>query len=516
MGEFLRMQNITKIYGNGILANDKVNLSINHGEIHAIAGENGAGKSTIMKILYGIERADYGEIYIDGRKVDIKSPIDAMSYGIGMVHQHFMLVDSLKIYENIYLGAEKSRKGVLDKEQMIKQTTELAQKYNMNVDPNALCADLPVGVKQKVEILKVLARGAKVIILDEPTAVLTPLETEEFFNQLQKLKEDDCTICIITHKLKEIKQICDRVTIMQKGKNKGVFDVKDISEEEISRLMVGKDVELKVKKEKCQPKETVLKIENLTVMDSEGKKVVNNVSFNVRKNEIVCLAGVEGNGQRETIKSITGLNKEYVGNIYIENENIKKFNIRTIREKGLSFIPEDRMIYGVSAQSSIYDNMIAYKTTQKKNTKLGFIKSGNLKKTVEKLIKDYKIKCDNQSQQINMLSGGNIQKVVVAREIEINPKILIADQPTRGVDVGAIELIHKRLVDLRDENKAILLVSADLTEVFNLADKILVFNNGQITGGFNDTQSLTEEKIGEYMLGLKKMSAQELEKVIND
>lgn len=510
------MENITKIYGNGILANDKVDFSINYGEIHAIAGENGAGKSTIMKVLYGLEKADSGEIYIGDKKIEIKSPIDAMKNGIGMVNQHFMLVDSLSIYENIYLGAEKTRKITLDKVQMINHTKELALKYNMKVNPLDKCGDLPVGVKQKVEILKVLARGAKMIILDEPTAVLTPLETDEFFKQLLKLKEDNCAICIITHKLKEIKQICDRVTIMQKGKDKGVYNVKDITEKEISKLMVGKDVELKVKKQKSRPKEVVLKIENLTVRNEEGKVLVDNVNFKVRKGEIVCLAGVEGNGQRETIRSITGLNKDYEGNIFINDNNINKLNIKEIRENGLAHIPEDRMTYGVNSKASIYDNFISYKTTQKNNTKFGFLKSKKMKTTSEKLIKDFKVKCNGPSQQIDMLSGGNIQKVVAAREIDADPQILIADQPTRGVDVGAIEFIHKKLVELRDDGRAILLVSADLGEVFNLADKIYVFNGGQITGGFNDINNLTDVEIGEYMLGLKKMTKAELEKVSNE
>jgi simple sugar transport system ATP-binding protein len=361
----------------------------------------------------------------------------------------------------------------------------------------------------------VLARGAKIIILDEPTAVLTPIETEEFFNQLKLLKADGCSVCIITHRLKEIKQICDRVTIMQNGESKGVYNVSDVTEEEISRLMVGKNVNLKITKEKAKPQDPVLKVLNLTVTNDEGKKTVNDISFTVRKGEIVCFAGVEGNGQRETVQCITGLSKKYRGQILINGKDINKSNVLKIRQCGLAHIPEDRMTYGANPLAAIFDNLISYKISEKDNTKLGFIKTGKLKKRAVEQIKSYNIKCKDSSQQINMLSGGNMQKVVVAREVDSDPVILIADQPTRGVDVGAIEFIHKKLVELRDQNKAILLISADLSEVFNLADRIFVFYNGEISGCFTDIDNLTDIEIGKYMLGIKKMTKEEISKVNN-
>lgn len=514
----LRMENITKIYNNDVLANENVNLSLNEGEIHAIAGENGAGKSTLMKILYGLEKPNSGDIYLNDEKITLANPNDAVKLGIGMVHQHFMLVDNLTVYENIFLGSELKKGITLDRKKMIEQTDKLAKKYNMQVEPSAICGNLSVGIKQKVEILKVLIKGAKLIILDEPTAVLTPIETDELFEQLKSLKKDNCTIVIITHKLKEIKRICDRVTIMQNGKDKGVYNVADVTEKDISRLMVGNDVNLTIDKSPVNCGEEVLKVTDLTIRKN-GKNVVEKVSFCVKKGEIVCFAGVEGNGQREIIRAITAMDKNYSGKIEICGVDTHKQSIKEIRNLGVSHIPEDRMTVGANVGASIFDNIISFKTTQKQFNKIGFLKRGVLVRNCDELILKFGVKCKNRKQKIGMLSGGNMQKVVIARELDNAPTLLIADQPTRGVDVGAIEFIHKKIVELRDDGKAVLLVSADLTEVFNLADKILTIYEGEITGVFTDIKNLTDVELGEFMLGMKNnynSSGNSLEKLSSE
>ena len=506
MNCIVEMKDITKIYDNGIIANQAVNFSLKEGEIHAIAGENGAGKSTIMKILYGLEKPTSGEIFIRGQKVNITSPIDALRYNIGMVHQHFMLVDNLTIAENIFLGMEITKSLTRNRDRMNELTLEYANKYDIDVDPNELCRNVSVSAKQKVEILKVLVRGAKIIILDEPTAVLTPQEADKFFQQLQLLKKDNYTIVIITHKLNEIKANCDRVTILRQGKNCGIYQVKDISLNDISRLMIGFDINHNKVKKSVKRKRKVLSVNNLEIVNNRGKKVVDNISFDTFEGEILCFAGVEGNGQNETIQCLAGLNQNYRGEIIINNQNIKKMSIANIRSLGVAYISEDRMMQGVNQEDSILDNLISYKLNQKEYVKAGFINYRKLKSEAIDLLRKYGVKYDNLKQPIKMLSGGNIQKIVIARELENEPLVVLANQPTRGVDVGAIELIHQKLINLRDKQKSIILISADLNEVFNLADRIIVFYNGQITAKIADVKNLTEEELGLYMLGLKKQN----------
>lgn len=503
MVDFLELKGITKIYDNGVIANNKVDFSLKRGEIHAIAGENGAGKSTIMKILYGLERMDEGEIYFDGQPISIKSVQDAVDYGIGMVHQHFMLVNELPVYENVFLGIEKTKHGILKEKEMSEEVCRLGEKYDMPIDPLALCGTLPVGAAQKVEILKVLARGAKILILDEPTAVLTPQETKQLFNQLILLKNDQCSIIIITHKLKEIKEICDRVTIMRAGKSCGVYDVCNISEAEISRLMVGNDVNLSIEKQPAKPGNVVLEVKQLSISKGNGKTAAQNINFSIREGEILCLAGVEGNGQQETIQAITGLQKLKSGEITLLGKQINKSSVKEIRDLGLAHIPEDRMRTGTNKEASIFDNIISVSAT--KEHKLGFLPIKKWKAWAKKLILDYYVKADGIMTQIGQLSGGNIQKIVVAREIETNPKLLICNQPTRGIDVGAIEFIHRKILSMREEGVAVLLLSADLSEVFDLSDRIIVFHNGEITAHITDVQNTSEEQLGKYMLGIEKM-----------
>ena len=506
----LEMRGITKVYPNGIVANYKVDFNIEEGEIHALCGENGAGKSTLMKILFGMENPEEGGIYLRNEKLELTSSKKAIESGIGMVHQHFMLVPSLSVAENIVLGTEPKKSFLFNKEEAIKITEDLAKQYNLEVDPRALVKDISVGLKQKVEILKALLRGAKILILDEPTAVLTPQETDELFRELKTLKEKGHTIIFISHKLKEIKDICDRITVMRNGKSMGVHNVSEVTEEDISRLMVGRDVILTVEKDKAQPKEIALVANDLKHVNQFGKIVVNHVSFAVKEGEILGIAGVEGNGQREIIDALTGLEKIDHGEIFIKDQKINDLSIREIRELGAAHIPEDRMTLGVAEKMDIENNLISniyYKLVQKNGISLDM---KEIKRRALEQVKNYNVKCNSPGQIVKMLSGGNIQKVVVAREFSDNPKIIIADQPTRGIDVGATELIRKRLVELRDENVAIILASADLNEVMELSDRLIVMYDGEISGYFDDVENLTEEELGLYMLGLKKQTPQEV------
>jgi ABC-type uncharacterized transport system ATPase subunit len=497
----IRMQGIRKVYDNGIVANDNAFIEVNEGEIHALAGENGAGKSTLMKILFGLEQPTSGEIFLNDKEVKITSPFIANSLGIGMVHQNFKLINELTVAENIILGNEITHFGLIDKKATLEFVNKIAKEFGMEIDANEKVANLSIVQKQKVEILKVLARKAKIIILDEPTAVLTPQETQEFFTQLKLLREKGHTIVIITHKLNEIKQICDRITIMRSGKFVGMYQVKDITEEEISRLMVGRDVVRKVDKKQITPQDLVLKVQNVSKAAGE-KKILDDVSFAVRGCEIVCICGVEGNGQRELVQIITGFERDYHGKIELNGIDIRSKSIRKLRELGENHIPEDRVGFGVDSLTSISENLIS--TSLNDVSRYGFIHQKRTLRLAEECIQKYQIKCKNPSQNVGMLSGGNMQKVVIARETKIPPKLLVADQPTRGVDIGAIEFIHKKLVEMRDAGTAILLISSDLAEVFSLSDRILVFYNGSIVANIHDVGSLTEEELGLYMLGLKR------------
>lgn len=514
--EILTMKNITKVYPNGMVANKDVNFSVKAGEIHALMGENGAGKSTLMKILFGLERSEEGDILLNGQKTNIDSPSTAIKNGIGMVHQHFMLVPSLTVAENMVLGMEPKKNGLIDIEKAIKVTEEISKKYNLIVDPKAKVSDLPVGIKQKVEILKALLRGAEILILDEPTAVLTPQETKELFVELINLKKKGHTIIFISHKLKEIKEICDRITILRAGRSIGVYDVTKVSQEDISRLMVGRDVVLKIQKEKNNPSNVILKVNNINHTDETGKAILSNINFTVRKGEILGIAGVEGNGQRELIELITGLEKYHEGEISIDGQEIKNLSIKEIRSLGASHISEDRMVFGAAGEASIEENIISDRFDSKELNKGGLLSMSKIHSMVKELIKDYRVKCDNQDQPVKMLSGGNIQKVVVAREFSSNPKLIVANQPTRGIDVGATEFIHKKLVELRDEGTGVLLISADLNEAMELSDSLMVMYGGEIVAYFKDSSKVTEEELGKYMLGIKKQSPEEIRGAMNE
>ncbi len=497
----VKMQNITKIYGNGIAANVNARIEVKRGEIHALAGENGAGKSTLMKILFGIEQATSGEIFINGEAVNITSPLVAYKYKIGMVHQHFMLIDNLTVAENIILGIEKTKRGFLDRAGAIEFTKKLSREYDMPINPLDKVGGLSVVQKQKVEILKVLAREAEVIILDEPTAVLTPQETQRFFAQLLLLKDKGYTVIIITHKLKEIKQICDTITVMRNGRYITTAPVADMTEEDISKLMVGRDVIKNIEKAPLSAGEECLTVKGLNKVCG-GKTLLKDINFSCKKGEIVTLAGVEGNGQKEIVNAVTGFDKDYGGTIAIQGKDIKKLSIKSIRQLGEAHIPEDRLVTGVDVASSIEENLISCDLQD--SLKWVFTDGKKIRDFSCGCIDSYEIKCENGLQNVGMLSGGNMQKVVVARETVNNPKLLIANQPTRGVDVGAVECIHKKIISLREQGCAILLISSDLSEVFALSDKILVLCGGEIAARLDNGKELTEEELGLYMLGLKK------------
>jgi len=501
----LQMNNIMKIYHNGVVAVEDVTFELEKGEIHALLGENGAGKSTLMKVLFGIESPEQGEIILNGVKIENKSPQEAIKKGIGMVHQHFMLVPSLTVAENIVLGVEpKKGKLFIDEEKAFKLSREIAETYNFEIDVTDKVEELPVGVKQKVEILKALYRGADILILDEPTAVLTPQETEELFVQLKKLKEKGHTIIFISHKLDEIKEICDRATIMRNGRSKGTYFVKDISTAEMSRLMVGRDVVLTFDKEPAKLKETVLKVRNLCVTGSTGIKRVDDLSFDLKSGEIFGIAGVEGNGQGHLVEVLTGLTKKYKGKITIFDKEAKSHSIRELRDLGMAHIPEDRMTFGCAKNMNIMDNMFTNQYHKPEYSGKILLKNKKIEKRVNDLIKEYLVKCKSYKQSVGMLSGGNIQKVVVAREFSTSPKIIIANQPTRGIDVGAASFIRQRIIEFRDAGCAVILISADLNEVLELSDRLAVIYKGRFSGVFNDVKNVTEVELGKYMLGIKR------------
>lgn len=512
----VQMKGITKVYPNGIAANQGVDFNVRRGEIHALMGENGAGKSTLMKMLFGLEQPTAGEIIVNGEPVRLTSPTVAIAKGIGMVHQHFMLVPSLTVAENIVLGMAPKKGMFIDYKKAVEITEEFSQKYNLHVEPDKRVMDIPVGMKQKVEILKALVRGAKILILDEPTAVLTTQETEELFRELIHLKEQGYTIIFISHKLKEIKQITDRLTIMRGGRSMGVYETAGITEQEISRLMVGRDVVLAVQKDKARPGEPVLQVRDLEYTNEWNKKMLDKVSFSVRRGEILGVAGVEGNGQGELVEMLFNLNRPDAGTAAVNGMNVIGMPQDKIRALGVSLIPEDRMTYGIAGAATIEENLISDRVNEKRFNKGPLFNMRAIHAESDRLIKDFTVLCKSRQQKVQMLSGGNIQKVVVAREFSSGPQLIIADQPTRGIDVGATEFIRKKLVELSRAGAAVLLVSADLNEVMELSDSLIVMYGGKIAAYFEDTSTLTDEIMGEYMLGLKRQSDEEIRRVCHE
>jgi len=500
----IEMLNITKEFP-GIIANDDVTLRLKRGEIHALLGENGAGKSTLMSVLFGLYRPEKGVIKKNGEVVDIKDPNDATALGIGMVHQHFKLIDVFSVLDNIILGAETTKLGFLQKKEAKKQVMELSEKYGLKVDVNAKVEDITVGMQQRVEILKMLYRENEILIFDEPTAVLTPQEIDELMNIMRSFKEEGKSILFITHKLNEIMAVSDRVTVLRKGKCIGTVNTADVTKQELSTMMVGRPVQLEVVKEPAKPKEVVLSVENLTVPSKIHKNnAVKDVSFDVRAGEIVCIAGIDGNGQTELIQGITGLEPVKSGKITLCGENITHSSIKKRNKTGISHIPEDRHKHGLVLKNTLEENLVLQRFDEKRFQKMGFIKFGEVRKYADELIERFDVRSGQGAvTTAASMSGGNQQKAIIAREIDREKPLLIAVQPTRGLDVGAIEYIHSQLVSERDKGAAILLVSLELDEVLSLSDRILVMYEGEIVGEV-DPKNTTPEELGLYMSGAKR------------
>ena len=508
MNKILELKNICKVYPN-VVANNNISFSLNSGEIHAICGENGAGKTTLMRILFGLEQPTSGSIKFKGKNVVINNPEKAISLGIGMVHQHFMLVPSFTVAQNLVLGREPSKRSKIDIEKSIKETDEISKKYNLKVDSRAYVKDISVAMMQKLEILKALYRGAKILILDEPTAVLTPQETDELFTELLTLKNQGHTIIFISHKLKEVKQISDRVSVIRKGTLISTNETKSLSEQNISELMIGKLLKPSILYSTKKFGKKILDVKNLSLIEY-NRNILKNISFNVHEGEILGVAGVEGNGQKELVQILTGNRKISKGKVIFNKKEINNQGIKSLRDNGLSFIPEDRMKDGCAKTSPIWENLTINRFDLKEYQKLyNIMDLSKLYNYSDKLINKYKIKCSSNKDSVASLSGGNIQKIVVARENSLNPTLLIANQPTRGVDVGAAKIIHEQIFELKDNNCATLLFSADLTELLNVCTSLIVIYNGEITAWFKDISNLNEKELGLYMLGIKHRSNNE-------
>ena len=507
MGTILSLKNIVKIYPNGVVANKGINIDIEENTIHAIVGENGAGKSTLMKIIFGEEAAEEGEIFYEGKKVHFKNSLEAIGRGIGMIHQHLMLAPTLTVAENMVLGTEPLKWGFfLDNKKILKMTEKACKEFGFNVPLNKQVKDLPVGTRQRIEILKVLIRNAKLIILDEPTAVLTPQETEVLFKSLRDLQKRGKTIIFISHKLKEVKQIADRVTVIRDGKDIATEDADKLKEHQIAELMVGREINFERMSLPEKIGEPYLSVKNLTYINEENLKKLNNISFEVHRGEIVGIAGVEGNGQTELVEILTGLRPATSGHIHVNNREITGLSPRQIRERKVAHIPEDRMENGVAERASIQENIIVDRYYKEPFSKHFSLSWKYIESYTGRLIKDFNILAQSGKTHITALSGGNIQKVVVARELSFDPELIIADQPTRGIDVGSEEMVHNHLKNARDRGIAVFLVSADLDEVLKISTRILVMYNGEIAAEFKNTKDITQEMLGPYMLGVKNQN----------
>ncbi|MCL4248119.1 MAG: ABC transporter ATP-binding protein [Anaerolineae bacterium] len=507
----LEARDIVKVYPNGVRANENVSLSVEKGEIHAIVGENGAGKSTLMKILYGLEQPTSGDIFLKEKQVEIESPHKAIELGIGMVHQNFMLVDSFTIAENIALGMEPQHGVTIDRQKAIRDVEQLSSTYGLHVEPNQRIETVPVGMRQRVEILKALYRGAEILILDEPTAVLTPRETNDLFAAIRNLITEGKTVIFITHKLREVMEISDRVTVMRDARVVGTVNTRDTSVPELARMMVGREVFMVVDKPPVKHGKSVLEVRGLTYANEAGRKLLDHATFNVYESEILGVAGVEGNGQTELVEVLTGLRDATAGDAFVDGNSILNHGPRRVREAHVTHIPEDRLTNGIAADASIADNLIVDRYYRPPFTKGLLLQPNAISDNSQALIDQFGILTQSGEQPVMSLSGGNMQKVIVAREFSSDPRLLIAAQPTRGVDIGAIEFIHQQLVDKRTEGLAILLVSADLQEVMKLADRIMVMYNGEIVCMLPNGPDLTEEKLGMYMLGAVRQTAEEME-----
>ncbi|WP_166702047.1 ABC transporter ATP-binding protein [Bacillus albus] len=495
----IEMNNITKVFP-GIVANDDITLQVKQGEIHALLGENGAGKSTLMNVLFGLYQPEQGEIKIKGNPVKITNPNIANDLGIGMVHQHFMLVHNFTVTENIILGNEPKKNGKIAVEEAAKEIKQLSEQYGLAVDPHAKIEDISVGMQQRVEILKTLYRGAEILIFDEPTAVLTPQEIHELIQIMKKLVQEGKSIILITHKLKEIMEVCDRCTIIRKGKGIGTVDVAETDEHKLAELMVGRQVNFKTEKIEAKPMKEVLSIANLIVHDTRKLPAVKGLDLTVRAGEIVGIAGIDGNGQSELIEAITGLRKVESGSIAIKGKEITNWPVRRITEEGIGHIPEDRHKHGLVLDFSVRDNIVLQTYYKNPFSKKGILNFSKITEKAKALIEQFDVRTPGEHTLARALSGGNQQKAIIAREVDRNPDLLIAAQPTRGLDVGAIEFIHKKLIEQRDNGKAVLLLSLELDEILNVSDRVAVIYEGKIVA-IVDAKETNEQQLGLLMAG---------------
>lgn len=506
MDYVIEMLHITKKFP-GIIANDDITIQLKKGEIHALLGENGAGKSTLMSVLFGLYQPEEGVIKVKGQEVKMKGPLDANALGIGMVHQHFKLVHNFTVLQNIVLGMETVEKGLLKMDDARKKVMDLSRKYNLFIDPDALISDITVGMQQRVEILKMLYRDNEIMIFDEPTAVLTPQEIDELMAIMKNLTDEGKSILFITHKLNEIKAVADRCSVLRRGKYIGTVDVASTSKDEMSEMMVGRKVKLTVDKQECKPGDVVLQVEHVCVdarQEGHTKKLVTDVGFQVRRGEIVCIAGIDGNGQTELVQAITGLRPASSGTVRVNGEDVTKKSIRYKNTHGLAHIPEDRHKHGLVLDYNLAYNAVLQQYFEPEFQQGGFLKEDKIYSYADKLIANFDIRSGEGASTITRsMSGGNQQKVIVAREISRKHDLLLAVQPTRGLDVGAIEYIHQQIVAQRDAGKAVLLVSLELDEVMDVSDRILVMYEGELVGEL-DPKTTTVEELGLYMAGAKR------------
>ncbi|HET1377527.1 heme ABC transporter ATP-binding protein [Streptococcus pneumoniae] len=495
----IEMRDITKVFG-GFVANDKINLHLRKGEIHALLGENGAGKSTLMNMLAGLLEPTSGEIAVNGQVVNLDSPSKAASLGIGMVHQHFMLVEAFTVAENIILGSELTKNGVLDIAGASKEIKALSECYGLAVDPSAKVADISVGAQQRVEILKTLYRGADILIFDEPTAVLTPSEIDELMAIMKNLVKEGKSIILITHKLDEIRAVSDRVTVIRRGKSIETVEIAGATNADLAEMMVGRSVSFKTEKQASKPKEVVLSIKDLVVNENRGVPAVKNLSLDVRAGEIVGIAGIDGNGQSELIQAITGLRKVESGSIELKGDSIVGLHPRQITELSVGHVPEDRHRDGLILEMMISENIALQTYYKEPHSKNGILNYSNITSYAKKLMEEFDVRAASELVPAAALSGGNQQKAIIAREIDRDPDLLIVSQPTRGLDVGAIEYIHKRLIEERDNGKAVLVVSFELDEILNVSDRIAVIHDGKIQG-IVSPETTNKQELGVLMAG---------------
>ena len=495
----IEMREITKVFGE-FVANDKINLELRKGEIHALLGENGAGKSTLMNMLAGLLEPTSGEIVVNGQVVKLDSPSKAASLGIGMVHQHFMLVEAFTVAENIILGSELTKNGVLDIARATREINELSERYGLAVDPSAKVADISVGAQQRVEILKTLYRGADILIFDEPTAVLTPSEIDELMAIMKNLVKEGKSIILITHKLDEIRAVSDRVTVIRRGKSIETVEIVGATNADLAEMMVGRSVSFKTEKQPAQPKEVVLSIKDLVVNENRGVPAVKNLSLDVRAGEIVGIAGIDGNGQSELIQAITGLRKIESGSVELKGQSISGLHPRQITEMSVGHVPEDRHRDGLVLEMMISENIALQTYYKEPLSKKGILNYTNIIGYAKQLMQEFDVRAASEIVPAAALSGGNQQKAIIAREIDRDPDLLIVSQPTRGLDVGAIEYIHKRLIEARDNGKAVLVVSFELDEILNVSDRIAVIHDGKIQG-IVTPETTNKQELGVLMAG---------------